>query len=304
MIQDVSEPITFVPGTTDLSAIDPHLTGDNVAVHPVAENKFKEISMRGVIRFFVTCNLLAACLPGFSQSPSNNAQPAAVVSQSSSSSEDGGPIGVGVKISTLGVGGEVAMRVTHRTNVRAGFNAISYNRDFNKDGIAYAGQLSFKTFEAHYDIFPFARSFHISPGVLVYAGDPITATASVPGNQTFSLGGTTYYSDPTNPITGSGKIDFNRAAPTITIGSGNLVPRKEGKHFSIPFEIGVAFQGSPKATLGLGGNACDAPGVNCVSAATNSGIQSNIVSEQNKINSSMSFFKAYPIISAGFGYRF
>jgi hypothetical protein len=68
--------------------------------------------------------------------------------------------------------------------------------------------------------------------------------------------------------------------------------------------VGVALQGSPKATLVLAGNACDPPGMNCVSAATNNGIQSNILSEQTKINSSMSFFKAYPIISVGVGYRF
>jgi hypothetical protein len=144
----------------------------------------------------------------------------------------------------------------------------------------------------------------VSPGVLVYAGDPITASASVPPNQSFTLGGVDYTSDPTNPITGSGKIDFNRAAPMITVGWGNLVSRKEGKHFTVPFEIGVAFQGSPKASLALGGNVCDSSGLNCRSAATDTIVQSNVVSEQNKINNSMSFFKVYPIISMGFGYKF
>jgi hypothetical protein len=259
--------------------------------------------MRGIIRFFFISSLLAASIPGPSQSRFNALPAAPVAPQASATSEYGGTVGIGVKVSTLGAGGEVAVRVTRHSNVRAGFNMISYNRNFNKDGIAYAGQLSFKSLEAHYDIFPFAKSFHISPGVLVYAGNPITATASVPGNQSFTLGGTKYYSDPANPITGSGKIGFNRASPTITVGAGNLVPRNRRKHFSVPFEAGVAFQGSPKATLALAGNACGAPGVNCV-PASNSGIQSNVVSEQTKINNSMSFFKAYPIISAGVGYRF
>ncbi len=140
--------------------------------------------------------------------------------------------------------------------------------------------------------------------MLAYIGDPITANAAVPGGQSFTLGGITYYSDATTPVTGNGKIDFNRAAPVATIGWGNLVPRGRNKHFSVPFEIGVAFQGSPKATLNLEGNVCDSPGVNCRPAATDTGVQSNIQSEQNKINSSMSFFKAYPIISVGFGYSF
>src|SRR5579871_6005089 len=219
-------------------------------------------------------------------------------------SSDSGTVGIGVKVSTLGAGAEAAVRVTHRTNLRAGFNVIEYSRGFNKDGVAYNGQLNFKTFEAHYDIFPFAKSFHISPGVLVYAADPITATETVPGNQSFTLGGVNYISDPADPVNVSGKITFNRAAPMVTLGWGNLVSRKEGKHFSVPFEVGVAFQGAPKANLALAGSVCDSTGVFCRSVASDPTVQSNVVSEQNKINNSMSFFKAYPIISLGFGYKF
>lgn len=268
--------------------------------------------MRGIVRsIFVNCGLLAAiCLPAFSQSATPESDPASAVPAAAVQppapikSTDPGRVGVGVKVSLLGAGAEAAVRVTHRTNVRAGFNMIQYNRTFDKDGISYAGQLNFKTFEAHYDIFPWAKSFHVSPGVLVYAADPITATASVPANQSFTLGGVQYYSDPSNPVTGTGKIVFNKAAPMITVGWGNLVSRKEGKHFTVPFEIGVAFQGSPKATLGLAGNVCTSAGANCTSAATDPNVQSNVISEQNKVNNSMSFFKAYPIISLGFGYKF
>lgn len=259
---------------------------------------------------FIACSLFAAtCLTGFAQSAESTTEPAPPVQApttpaASASSEDSARIGTAVKASLLGIGGEAAVRVTHRTNLRAGFNMISYSRGFDKDGIAYNGQLNFKTFEAHYDIFPWAKSFHISPGVLVYAADPITATASVPGGQTFSLGGVTYYSDSAVPVTGSGKIKFNQAAPMITFGWGNLVSRKEGHHFTVPFEMGVAFQGSPKATLGLSGNVCQSPGVNCRSTATDPNVQSNVISEQNKLNNSMSFFKVYPIISVGLGYKF
>jgi hypothetical protein len=208
-----------------------------------------------------------------------------------------------VKGAFLGGGAEVAARVTHHTNVRAGFNMFTYSRDFNKDSIAYNGQLNFKTVEAHYDIYPFAGKFHVSPGVLAYIGNPITATAAEPGGQSFSLGGTTYYSDSGTPVRGNGKINFNRAAPMATFGWGNLVPRNHS-HFSVPVELGVAFQGSPKATLNLAGNVCDSPGVNCRSVASDPTVQSNVVAEQTKVNNSMSFFKAYPIISVGFGYSF
>ncbi|MGB2603119.1 MAG: hypothetical protein WBC78_05965, partial [Candidatus Sulfotelmatobacter sp.] len=126
--------------------------------------------------------------------------------------------GAGVKVSALGVGVEVAGRVTRRTNVRAGFNILGYSRTFNKDGIPYDGHLDFKTVEGHFDFFPRAGNFHVGPGVLAYIGDPITGHAAIPGGQSFTLGGTTFYSDATAPTSGTGKIDFNQAAPMVTFG--------------------------------------------------------------------------------------
>jgi hypothetical protein len=266
--------------------------------------------MSNAVRHFgiLACSVLFA-VGGYGQSSNltdpPDATPTPVVTPSSSRSNGGsGTFGIGVKASLLGGGVEAAMRVTHRTNVRAGFNMFSYSRGFNKDGVAYDGQIGFKTIEAHYDIFPFSGSFHVSPGVLVYAGTPITATAVVAGGQSFTLGGTQYYSDTTTPVTGSGTIKFNRAAPMATFGWGNLISRKETQHFSVPVELGVAFQGSPQAALSLAGNVCDAPGGNCRSVASDPTVQANVLSEQNKVNNSMSFFKVYPIISVGLGYKF
>jgi hypothetical protein len=196
--------------------------------------------------------------PSESPSPPSATKPAASGGNAS--------VGVGVKVSTLGVGAEVAVRVMPLANVRAGFNVLGYSRSFSKDGIPYDGHLNFKTVEAHFDFFPWAGSFHVSPGVLAYIADPIKATAYIPGGQSFTLGGTVFYSDSAMPTTGTGKIDFNQAAPMITVGWGNLVPRRYNKHFSVPFEIGVAIQGSPAAKLNLGGNVCISPGVNCTAA--------------------------------------
>ena len=264
--------------------------------------------MKNVARHLAicACSLLFTAASYGQSSNLTDAPPAAPAIQTPSAQTGMGAdaFGVGVKMSLLGAGVEGAMRVTHRTNIRAGFNMFSYSRNFTKDDVSYAGQLSFKTIEAHYDIFPFAGGFRVSPGVLIYAGTPITANASVPGSQTFSLGGTQYQSDPAVPVTGTGKITFNRAAPMATFGWGNLVSRKEGAHFSVPVEFGVAFQGSPQASLNLAGNVCDTTGANCRSIASDSTVQANILSEQTKLNNSMSFFKVYPIISVGFGYKF
>jgi hypothetical protein len=220
------------------------------------------------------------------------------------SDSDLGSVGVGVKVSTLGVGAEVATPVLRRVNFRAGFNILGYSTDFSKDGVPYDGHLNFKTVEGHIDFFPFGGKFHVGPGFLAYLDDPIKATAFVPGGQSFTLGGVVFYSDTAVPTSGTGKIDFNQAAPMLTVGWGNLAPRRHDKHFSFPVELGVAFQGAPKTTLNLAGNVCTSPGANCSPAATNPTVQTQVIAEQNKINNSVSFFQAYPIISLGFGYKF
>lgn len=255
----------------------------------------------------VTCSLLVNNLYGEGQpgSSSDAEKPQPTMSYSGpSSGGDEGHFGVGVKVGLLGAGAEVAARVTHRSNVRAGFNVLGYSRNFSKDGVNYDGHLDFRTFEAHYDFFPWAGSFHVSPGLVAFVGDPIKARAFVPGSQSFTLGGQQYFSDPTAPTSATGKINFNNSvAPAITVGFGNLIHR-DSKHFSVPVELGVAFQGSPQTTLAFTGNVCDAPGINCRPVASDATVQANVISEQGKINHSLSPIKVWPIISVGFGYKF
>lgn len=217
-------------------------------------------------------------------------------------SGDSGLIGVGIRLSTLGAGVEVGVSLTNKLNVRGGFNIFQYSRGFNHDGIAYKGQLNLRSGEAHVDFYPIGHTFHLSPGLLIYNGNGATATANVPGGSSFTLGGTTYTSDPTNPITGTGKLDFVKVAPTAMFGFGNPVPQH--RHFTYNTELGVVFQGSARTKLNLTGNACDPSGLNCVNAATSPTVQANIVAEQNKVNNKLSPFKYYPVISFGFGYRF
>jgi hypothetical protein len=219
-------------------------------------------------------------------------------------SRDEGRIGAGFRLSSLGLGGEVAARVTHSTNVRGGFNFFSYNRGYDNNGIHYTGDLKWASAEAHFDWFPFAHAFHLSPGVIAYNDNHVDATASAAGGSNITLNGVQYQSDPADPIKGTGKLSFNKVAPTVMIGLGNLVPRN-GKHFSVNFEVGVAFSGSPKVALNLTGSGCptNPPGP-CQSIATNSTIQANVQGQQTKISNDLSPFKYYPLVSMTIGYRF
>jgi hypothetical protein len=225
-------------------------------------------------------------------------------SAASRKSETGGGIGVGVgfKTSTLGIGFDVATRLSTHANARVGFNTYSYGRDFTNNGIGYNGTLDLRSVNALLDLFPFGGGFHVSPGALIYNGNQVTATGSVPAGQTFSLGGVTYRSNLTNPVGGTGKLELRKAAPMVMIGWGNLIPRN--KHFSASFEVGAVFQGEPKTTLNLTGSACDPTGLNCRNVATDPTVQSNIQAQQDKINKDVEIVKYYPVVSAGFGFRF
>ena len=213
-----------------------------------------------------------------------------------------GDVGVGVRLSLLGAGAEAAVSLGHHLNVRGGFNLFSYSRNFSHDGVSYKGQLNLRSGEAHLDFFPFGNGFHLSPGLLLYNGNGATANVTVPGGSTFTLGGNSYMSDPTNPIGGTGKLDFRKVSPSAMIGFGNLVPRHG--HFSLNLEAGVVFQGAARTKLGLTGNACLPDGSNCVDAATDPNVQASVQAEQVKLNNKLSPFQYYPVLAFGFGYRF
>jgi hypothetical protein len=211
--------------------------------------------------------------------------------------------GLGLKVSTLGAGIEAATAVTAKSNVRVGFNDFSYSDNFTKDGIAYGGTLSLRSFEAHYDQY-LIGGLHISPGVLLYDDNRGTASAALSG-QSFTLGGATYYSSVSSPVTGNGTLGFQyKTAPELLIGFGNLLPRSKRRRFGVDFEAGVAYQGSPSVALNLNGSACTGPGVNCQNIATTPAIQSNVTAQQAKINGDLKAFKYYPVISLAFGYKF
>jgi hypothetical protein len=210
-------------------------------------------------------------------------------------------VGVGVKMSTLGPGAEMAYALTRHIDVRGGFNYLNYTDTFTNDGVNYGGTLKFESGEVHLDYFLW-HSLHVSPGLLFSNGSPLNATLGVPAGETFTLSGTTYESNAANVVAGTGALKFNTVAPSILLGVGNLVPRGDHR-FSVRFEIGGAFRGTPTTALNFTGSVCDTTGNNCPNIATDSTFQSSVASQQAKFNNDISFLKFYPIISLGFGFK-
>jgi hypothetical protein len=210
-------------------------------------------------------------------------------------------IALGIKADSLGPGVELATPLSRRLNLRATANIFNFRYPFNVDGINYGAEFHFHSGQIAADWFPFHGAFHISPGIL-YFHNTIAATASVAAGQPFQLSDTSYINSVDDPVSGSASITYaHNIAPTLTIGMGNLIPRT-GRHFSVPFEVGVAYLGAAQMAVNLAGTACTTQG--CFNAATDPDTQSSLRQEVLDLNNDLAKFKFYPIISLGFGYRF
>ena len=220
---------------------------------------------------------------------------------SAQSGGDAPKFGVALSAGSLGAGVEGAVSVLHRSNVRVGFNYFSYSlsgTDSN-DNLGYNGKLRLASAEALWDQY-LVGPVHISAGALIYDGFQGTGNVHVAGGGSFSLNGVTYYSDASDPVTGTGMLSSRKVAPEVLLGFGNLVPRR--RHFTV--NVGVAFQGSPNAQLNLGGSACAGLATGCAPISAQPAVQANIAAEQSKINNSLAPFKYYPVVRLSIGYRF
>lgn len=210
--------------------------------------------------------------------------------------------GMDVKVGVLGIGFDGAVGVNDKSAVRVGFNFFNFNHDFDDDGITLAAQLKLRSVMAQYDWFPTGGGFHISPGLMIHNGNRVEAHTFVPAGGQFTLGNATLMSNPSNPVRGDAKVAFEKVAPAITLGWGNIT--RGERRWTIPVEIGVVLSRAPTATFNLAGSACLPNGTNCRNVETEPALQTEVRNEEADLNHSLEKLKMIPVLSFGFGYRF
>lgn len=243
----------------------------------------------------------------------------APLSMRGSSGGYGGPashIGFGGGISPLGIQMQMATNLTGHLNLRATGNFFNYTANFTSNGIAADAKLNLASAGVAVDVYPFHKGFRLSPGVLFYNQNQLTASTNVAPGTSFTLNGTTYYSANANavtgatPIVGTGTLGLNTTKPTftMTVGWGNTA-RGDG-HWSIPVDVGAAFIGAPTVNINLSGWACaDQAQTECSDISNPSNpiavaVQSNLSSQVAKWTSDLNPLKTYPILSVGVAYSF
>jgi hypothetical protein len=214
-------------------------------------------------------------------------------------------VGVAVELGFLGIGGQIAVPLHARGNLRVAGDAFQYSYLFTTDGFNINSKLNLSSVRLAYDFLPFKGSFHISPTLMLYNGNNFGGAVTVASGTSVQINNVTYTSSASDPLRGNPTFSYsNKVAPGLTIGFGNLVPRQSNHHWSVPFEFGGVYTSQPKALLNLSGTACDQNGLNCQQVATSSSIQANIVAQQNTYQSDYSWLRFYPILQVGVGYKF
>ena len=211
-------------------------------------------------------------------------------------------LGVGLRVSTLGAGVELIYSLSKHFNIRGQGNFVSLDESVEEDGVKYDGKLDFETLGLLVDYHPFGGSFRISAGAF-QNGNEIGLQATCPPPNGCQIGNTNVQSTPgPDPARVTGKIDFNSTAPYAGIGFGNAM---KGWPVHFAFDIGVLFQGSPKADLDARGQATTTGGVVFAGdIATSPQIQAEVTQEEQNLQKEIDEFKMYPVVSLTIGYRF
>ncbi len=213
-------------------------------------------------------------------------------------------LGVTIKLSSGGVGLDLAVPVAPRFAVRAGASFLSVDGSLVVKNINIDGNLRLQNAFAGVDFFPFHNSFRITPGFSFANRTTASANLFIPGGQSFSFGnGNTNTSDPADPVNGNAAFVFGHGfSPRLTVGWANAIPHRN-PHLSFPFEVGAEYIAAPTVKLAIGGSACQVD-VGTTFLDCGPVDQSDIVEEQRELVEDVKPLRVFPVISIGVTYWF
>ena len=193
-------------------------------------------------------------------------------------------LGLGLKAGTLGLGLEASWQPLPYIDIRLGANAYDYEDDGTQAGVPYDATLALENFYA-------TGNFH-------FPVSPMRVTAGLYSNGNefqmqnddaadLDIGGINY------PGAGIGTLtsvtSFGSTSPYLGIGFDFTLAGKVG----LNLDFGVLWQGEPEVTL-------EADGL----LALDPGFQAALEAERLELEDEMSDFKAWPVVSLGFVYKF
>ena len=192
--------------------------------------------------------------------------------------------GVGIRAGTTGIGGDIAFGLVPTLSARVGYSYLNYNTDIDVTDVKYDSKLKLSNANFLLDWSPLGP-FRITGGIIANS-NKIDVTGT-PSGGTFTINGVTYPAAAVGSLSGTIKTG-NSAAPYLGIGYGNVA----GAGVNFYFDLGVMFQGSPKATL-TGTCGAGLPPAACAQ------FQSDVAAEAVKLQNDVQRFKYYPVANFG-----
>lgn len=206
-------------------------------------------------------------------------------------------------VSPLGVGEHVSTNVSPKLDIRIFENFFPVNHSFTQSQFDISLHIRWENAGLAADYYPFHRAFHISPGLLFYNRNRVNAFLKAQQNAVFTINNTDWYSDNADPVYGTGRLDLGGSGLMITAGYGHITSHSE-KHWTFPFQAGVAFIHTPKTSFVLNGEICNSTGAFCQPAATYPGFANALAAQLVTWNNDVAPYHIFPILEGGVAYTF
>ena len=195
-------------------------------------------------------------------------------------------IAIGPTVSTLGIGGEIPIRLNRSFVLRLGGNYLSYGINKDMGDLNYDLKIDFASAGVSLDFHPFRNGLLISGGY--FWNNNHIALAATPA-QDAVIGGMTF--TPAEIGTMKGELNFGKFAPFLGIGYDSTFYTEGALSFSLRFGAFLIND----ATVSL-----TADGMSAMDPTFLAELRAEEQNLQNDVND----FGIYPVISIGIKYRF
>lgn len=214
--------------------------------------------------------------------------PRSASAEASAEPDPGLKVAVGLKVTTVGVGVEAALKINDYFSVRGGPNWIGFGLSKKSiDGIEYDLDLDFLNGSVFADVHPFQNGFRVTTG-LFFGGNSVDLSSTP--TEPVKVGDITF--TPQELGTLDGDVSLNTVAPYVGFGWITGQDKEEGFQFFV--DAGVKFGGHPDVNLtATGGTLSGLP------ILTN-----ELAKEQGNIANDLKILGFYPLIQIGVNYRF
>lgn len=198
------------------------------------------------------------------------------------------PVALAGKLSTLGLAVELIMPLTEEFNLRIGLNAATFDVQGWGEDLGYNLDARWLSTQAILDWYPFSETRLRLSGGLIVNGNHLEVEAETQSGRSYTLGAHTYTAEQLGEI--DGYVGFNAVCPYLGLGWGDAIGSQ--RRWSFLFEVGVVFQGAPRASL------------DSTNPENLDDLAADLAQEEERLEDNLGWLQFFPLISIGVSYRF